>query len=338
LYRRTAAAAGAAAAVAAAARAPHQSGAARGMAETETGGPRVRTLAVAASELQVFYAEFLESPWAAGARLVTPQQALGEGVDGAHVVLMEHGDQLPLEALAGAASVTLFNTEHETRPSVRQRVLRQMGALQAALGPHRARLADFSLANLRGWTRALPHGAATCWLPVVPPPQRVAALRALAAASPKLYDVGFVGHVTHRRYRVLHAVAARGLTVLRVDGWGAQRDAALAQCRVLLNVHQTEWHAVHEAPRCAAWVAAGLPLATEAGLRLDATEDDPRCSETVAVAPYNLLADAAVALACAHGATRQSKGSLMLVTSDASKFAGDEVPGYSAPDGTALRP
>jgi len=274
------------------------------------------------------FSEFFDSPWALGADILGPQDATPHALDGRDVVLIEHGDLVPLGHLMGAHRVTLFNTEHAARPSVFKRVQAQWAALCDALGPGRVALADFSRANLRAWLPLLPPRSALTLMPIETPSARVQELRALLQRTPKEHDVAFVGAMTKRRLDVLHGLAAHGLRVVRVDAWGAVRDELIAKSRVLLNVHQSPFHAVFESPRCAAWIAAGMPLVTEAGLS-GCTDDDPPSSAAVTVAEYAELIGVARAAAVAHGARPGSVGTLTLKSTDASRFANEEAPGFT---------
>jgi len=292
--------------------------------------PHLRPVILAHDASASAYQAFFESPWADGAARAVPIY-VNEGallLDGRDVVLMEHGDLVGTDALRGARSVTLLNTGDAAHPAVRERVLAQWEALSAALGPERVTLADFSRANLRAWLPSMPPHGTLALRPVVARDARVDALRGLLATAPKEFDVGFVGAMTPRRLAILRCLAERGLRVNRVDAWGNVRDALLARCRVLVNIHQSDGHAVFEAPRCAAWLAAGLPLVTEAGLR-GCTDDDPPPSADVAVVPYDELVDAATALAVRHGAERGSTGTLLLSSTDMDKFRDEAVPGFT---------
>jgi hypothetical protein len=82
-------------------------------------------------------------------------------------------------------------------------------------------------------------------------------------AAEKRYDVAFVGHPSARRETVLAELRRRGHSVQVVRAFGGDRDAALAQSRVLVNVHFRSDYRVLESLRRVQAAMCGLLVVTE---------------------------------------------------------------------------
>jgi hypothetical protein len=80
----------------------------------------------------------------------------------------------------------------------------------------------------------------------------------------KTHDFAFVGVKSPRRDWVIDALKRAGLVVLVIDGdFGPARDAQIAKCKALLNVHYDPHHMVFESLRCDRWALSGMTLLTE---------------------------------------------------------------------------
>lgn len=90
-----------------------------------------------------------------------------------------------------------------------------------------------------------------------------------ARASPKHYDVIFVGTMTARRRHVLDRLKNQKppLRVLELDNvFGVARNRLLAQSRLLLNIHADTDYMVFEEIRCAPAIYNGMPVVSEVAL------------------------------------------------------------------------
>lgn len=131
----------------------------------------------------------------------------------------------------------------------------------ALLGRHR--VLDYSHANLAALralgvthARLLPLGFAEVLHRIAPAPLRD-------------IDVLFYGSLNDRRAAVLKALAAQGVAVVHLfDVYGAERDAAIARAKVVLNLHYYE-AAVFESARVGYLLANGACVVTEG------RDDDP---------------------------------------------------------------
>lgn len=74
-------------------------------------------------------------------------------------------------------------------------------------------------------------------------------------AKNKTHDVAMVPCRFERRQNICAALRAAGISVLEIDDkWGAERDEAIAQCRILLNVHVRKDNTIYEHLRCDRWL------------------------------------------------------------------------------------
>ena len=77
-----------------------------------------------------------------------------------------------------------------------------------------------------------------------------------------LQDVGFFGALTERRVRVLDALRARGVRVKQIQGFGENLSSAMADCRLILNVHAYDT-GIFEIARALRPCALGIPMVSE---------------------------------------------------------------------------
>ena len=66
----------------------------------------------------------------------------------------------------------------------------------------------------------------------------------------KKYDVGFIGTENTRRSNILNSLMNNCISVIKISGWGENRDEKLAQCKILLNIHISENLKIFESIRC----------------------------------------------------------------------------------------
>ncbi|MCO6187503.1 glycosyltransferase [Rhizobium sp. L1K21] len=118
-------------------------------------------------------------------------------------------------------------------------------------------------------------------------------LRRIRPAREKDIDVLFYGSRGERRNHVLQQIHERGLKLAVVYGvFGAERDAAIARSKIVLNVHHYS-AAVFEIVRASYLMANATCVLTEGD------PDDPDIlpyREGLAIEPYERLADRAVEL------------------------------------------
>ena len=116
---------------------------------------------------------------------------------------------------------------------------------------------DYSHRNLAS-LRALGVGHARLLTP-----GHCAALERIAPAPVRDIDVLFYGSLNERRAAVIEALEARGIAVTHLFGvYGAERDAAIARARIVLNMHHYD-AAVFEAARVGYLLANGACVVTE---------------------------------------------------------------------------
>ena len=168
----------------------------------------------------------------------------------------------------------LYNTEQLTRVSELQRLLIR------AKKPDVAAVWDYSKANIDILRK---HGVTAEHYPVGISSLHRQRLQDFLKA-PKEYDVGFSGSLSTRRKRILNGLTEKGLNVLYINNKiGDQRDAELAKCRVIINIHYNIDYQVFESVRCEQWLDVGVPVVSEKSL-----DDDPRAITV----PYDELVTA----------------------------------------------
>jgi mannosyltransferase OCH1-like enzyme len=90
-------------------------------------------------------------------------------------------------------------------------------------------------------------------------------LKQLRKQTAPQYDYVCLGSGSPHRDAVVAAIRAKGRTVNCVQNLrGDNRDKAVARGRVLLNIHYNDTYRVFESIRCARWLAAGMPVESEA--------------------------------------------------------------------------
>lgn len=84
-------------------------------------------------------------------------------------------------------------------------------------------------------------------------------------ASSTPYDVAWMGCVNERRHHVLSALRRNGLSIVEIGCFGSDRDAYIAQCKVVLNMRFYEngvfpvLRSAHAAANCMPCVAEVSP-------------------------------------------------------------------------------
>ena len=152
-----------------------------------------------------------------------------------------------------------FNTEQLTRPECLAELLhltKQHPPVEVWDYSH----INVSILKLCGIDARLVYVQSPSWY--------VDKLKAMRAV-PLVYDVGFCGSMNARRATIFHELQKRGLRINIVQGHGDYRDAELAKCKVLLNIHYTPSYQVFEQARCEPWIQAGVPIVSEHSLDND---------------------------------------------------------------------
>ena len=118
-------------------------------------------------------------------------------------------------------------------------------------------------------------------------------LHRIKPAKVKDIDVLFYGSMNERREKALAAMRAVGLNVVHLFGvYGAERDAAIARAKIVLNMHYYQ-SAIFELIRVSYLLANSVCVLTEG------SPDDPELApyaRGLAVEPYERLAARAVEL------------------------------------------
>ncbi len=106
-------------------------------------------------------------------------------------------------------------------------------------------------------------------------------------------DVLFYGSLNPRRQAILEGLRAAGLKVVHLCGsYGEDRDAAIANAKVVLNMHYYE-DSIHEVVRTSYLLANRKAVVSEAG---PSTEIEDEIREAMVAVPYGRLIEACAAL------------------------------------------
>ena len=170
----------------------------------------------------------------------------------------------------------LYNTEQLTRQHELERICTM------AIIPACTEIWDYSEANVR---ILADRGITAKHVPLRSSDAYVVYLRSLRSAG-QIYDIGFAGSPSERRTTILDALAKTKYSVCLIQSWGEERDALLAKCRIILNIHYADDYNVFESARCVPWVEAGSTVISEHSL-----DDDPRCINV----PYDQLVAVCIA-------------------------------------------
>jgi len=118
-------------------------------------------------------------------------------------------------------------------------------------------------------------------------------MQRIAPAAEQPTDVLFYGSLNDRRRAILNALQEAGLTVRCLYGvYGAERDRAIAEAKIVLNLHFYE-DSIHEIVRTAHLLANGKAVVCECN---PATEIDEDIRRAVVARPYGELVETCVAL------------------------------------------
>jgi hypothetical protein len=140
-----------------------------------------------------------------------------------------------------ARSFSLLNIEQLTRPMARDWLVSSLKKW-----PQISTLIDYSQANVDIISKSVPlKFCVEPFLYVDPPFPDVIGNNDYVA---------FVGAMSKRRQKVLDMLKGIGFTVCHIKAWGKERDAKIAECRVLLNIHYADDYKVFESFRCVPWV------------------------------------------------------------------------------------
>lgn len=145
---------------------------------------------------------------------------------------------------------------------------------------------DYSEKNTRYWQQ---HGATNViHVPLGYDPK----LEMLpATGEPPRYDVMFYGALNPRRQQIIQRMRERGLTVAALRlGFGEERNTALLQSRLVLNVHYYDTGILEQARMSLLW-ANRRPVLSEANPN---TEIPFHMGGHALLAPYGSLVEAAV--------------------------------------------
>ena len=128
------------------------------------------------------------------------------------------------------------------------------------------------------------HNIVARYVPLRSPDWYVEKCKAWRAEGFK-YDIGFCGSPSKRRIDILNAFVKLRYKVAYVCLWGDERDKALAQCKIHLNIHTEEDFQIFESARCDVWLRVGVPIVSEISL-----DSDSRCINV----PYDQIVETTV--------------------------------------------
>jgi len=118
-------------------------------------------------------------------------------------------------------------------------------------------------------------------------------MQRIAPAAEQPTDVLFYGSLNDRRRAILNALQAAGLTVRCLYGvYGAERDRAIAEAKIVLNLHFYE-DSIHEIVRTSHLLANRKAVVCECNAD---TEIDEDMRQAVVATPYGELVEACIAL------------------------------------------
>jgi len=91
-----------------------------------------------------------------------------------------------------------------------------------------------------------------------------------------LYDIGIVnadpvtdGETKSKRSKVWCELVNTNHSVCNIKGWGAERDALINQCRIILNVHHFDCFCIFEHVRCDRLLFAGKLVVSESSFDME---------------------------------------------------------------------
>jgi hypothetical protein len=111
-------------------------------------------------------------------------------------------------------------------------------------------------------------------------------LRQYLQTVSKTADVAFcsVGK-SARRQAIFDQLVKKGIKVIDVKGWGAERDRQLASAKILINIHYDVDYQIYEHMRCDRWLLAGQMVITEPSLS-DSVND---VKDLLIIEPYDSI-------------------------------------------------
>ena len=199
--------------------------------------------------------------------------------DGLNILLCAHLLR-PEQVAQVPANTVIYNLEQAAAGSPWM-----LGALPRMVD--RFEVWDYSVDNIRRF-KALGLGTRFFHLPVGWVPE----LGRIASVADQDIDILFYGSMNQRRRHVLDSLHAAGLKVVWCYGvYGAERDAAIARSKVVLNVH-FYIEPVFEIVRVSYLMANRKAVVTE-----DGADVEPRLLPGLAVTSYTQLVDCCCELA-----------------------------------------
>lgn len=169
----------------------------------------------------------------------------------------------------------LYNTEQLTRKTELERLLNDIKTRPPK------EIWDYSRVNC---DILQSHNVIARYVPLRSPDWYIEKCKAWRAEGLK-YDVGFCGGLSDRRKSILLALDKKGFRIACINLWGEERDKALAQCDIHINIHYSDDYNIFETARCDLWLSVGVTLVSETSL-----DSDPRCINV----PYDGLVEATV--------------------------------------------
>jgi hypothetical protein len=144
----------------------------------------------------------------------------------------------------------------------------------------RCRVWDYSTANMKYWQE---HGIEAEYVPV----GYVRELTRIPPAAHQDIDVLFYGVLSPRRAAIIEQLKQKGLNVAAIQTFGWLRDKAIAQSKVVLNMHY------YDSPKLFEWVRVSYLLSNLKAVVSEISDDFPEVFTTaLRNVPYEDLAEA----------------------------------------------
>jgi mannosyltransferase OCH1-like enzyme len=174
-----------------------------------------------------------------------------------------------LSLLPNTSRVIVWNTEQMSRDTVLEQFCAQWRALDDHMKASSLAVDtciwDYSHYNARMIQKQLTGLDVRVEVQPTASTDDVNRLKQLRKQTAPQYDYVCLGSGSPHRDAVVAAIRAKGRTVNCVQNLrGDNRDKAVARGRVLLNIHYNDTYRVFESIRCARWLAAGMPVESEA--------------------------------------------------------------------------
>ena len=183
------------------------------------------------------------------------------------IIAVQRGTWLPENVYQYKIRIGIVNTEQLCDKSVMDRVIAEINHV-AEKTKHGFHIYDYSTTNCKFLEK---EGFAVIYHPYRSSPFEKDFLQSLQSV-PKRFDIGFVGAINNRRQYILDALQSAGISICIINDFGKERDAKIAECRYIMNIHYASHFTIFESIRCNRWLDAGYLVISET------STDTPRSS------------------------------------------------------------